>query len=361
LTARAAFPTFFVVHPPLVCVRDEGLYCEAGGFFIDPRLPVERAILTHGHADHARSGSTRYLAATPGLTLLRHRLPDATIDGLAYGEARTLGDVRVSLHPAGHMLGSAQVRIERIGGRDGDRKGEVWVVSGDYKRAEDPSCAPFEPIRCDVFVTEATFALPIYQWKPTHVVVDAILDWWRACGERGQAAVLFAYAAGKAQRLLAELAKRTDRRVLVHGALEAPTAAYREEGVRMLETTLVSSFDASKRRASFAGELVLAPPSARATPWMRRFGDHETAFASGTMRLRGTRRRLGHDRGFVLSDHADWPALLRTIDETGASRVLTMHGHGGPLARFLRERGCDAEALDLPAGAPEARVEETPP
>ena len=311
-----------------------GLYCEAGDFHIDPWGATPRALITHAHGDHARPGSQAYLCAAPSFPLLARRLEPAPIQTLAYGERLTLGGVSVSFHPAGHVLGSAQIRIE---GPDG-----VWVVSGDYKRAADPTCAPFEPLRCDVFITESTFALPIYHWDPTATVVEDLLAWWRENGERGLTSVVFCYTIGKAQRLLAELAAVTDRPVLVHGMLMPPIEAYRNAGVHMLPTQPLIE---RPRGTSLAGELVLAPLSARGTPWMRRLGQISDALASGLIRVRGVRRQRAYDRGFVLSDHADWPALLDTIGDTGASRVLATHGHAETLARYLRDHGRDAGVL----------------
>jgi putative mRNA 3-end processing factor len=313
-----------------------GLLCEAGGFHVDPWGAAALAVITHVHGDHLQLGSERYLCAAPSLPFLRKRMgPETRAEGVPYGEQVRLGDSLVSFHPAGHVLGSAQVRIEA--------GGEVWVVSGDYKRAPDPTCAPFEVVPCDVFITEATFGLPIYRWEDPGVVVAQILAWWNANREAAAASVLFCYAMGKAQRILAELAALTDRPALVHGAVEGLVELYRAAGVRMLPTLKVS--DTAKGR-SFAGELILAPPAAAGSTWMRRFGaSRETAFASGWMRVRGTRRRRGFDRGFALSDHADWPALLRTIEETGARRVLVTHGYSDELSRYLIERGVEAAAL----------------
>ena len=308
----------------------DGLFCPAGGFYIDPWRPVARAVITHAHGDHARPGCAAYLCATPGLALLQRRFgADVHVEHLPYGEQTTIGSVRVSFHPAGHVLGSSQVRLERL-------DGGVWVVGGDYKRAADPTCDPFEPLHCDTFVTESTFGLPIYRWDPTAVVVAEVLDWWRANESEGKTSVLFCYTIGKAQRVLAELARHTDRRVLVHGMMLSAIEAYREAGVSMLP---VDPATEKPRGTSFAGELVLAPLSARGTPWMRRLGDVSDAFASGLMRVRGVRRQRAFDRGFVLSDHADWPDLLRTVEETGASRVLATHGHAESLARTLGDRG----------------------
>ncbi|MCY1043548.1 ligase-associated DNA damage response exonuclease [Corallococcus sp. bb12-1] len=328
----------FQDRPPLVAVTPQGLYCRAGNFHIDPWRPVERALVTHAHGDHARSGSQRYLAARAGLGLLQRRLgADSVIDTLEYGEKLTVGDTTVSFHPAGHVLGSAQIRIEH--------QGEVWVVSGDYKRTPDPTCAPFEVVRCHTFITEATFGLPIYRWDDPRLVAQDILRWWDANREAGRSAVLFCYALGKAQRLLAELGKLTDRPAYVHGAVNGLVTAYREAGVEMLPTQLVSE---TEKGTSFAGALVLAPPSAGGSTWMRRFGEAETAFASGWMRVRGNRRRRGFDRGFVLSDHADWPDLLRTVADTQAEKVLVTHGQTDSLSHYLRDRGVDASPLATP-------------
>jgi len=311
-----------------------GLYCEAGGFHIDPWGATPRALITHAHGDHARPGSDAYLCAAPCAPLLARRLDPAPIETLPYGERLTIGGATVSFHPAGHVLGSAQIRIEGPAG--------VWVVSGDYKRAADPTCAPFEPVRCDVFVTESTFALPIYRWDATSTVIADLWAWWQANGEQRLTSVVFCYTIGKAQRLLAELMTVTDRRVLVHGMLLPVIDAYRTAGIRMLPTQPLLE---RPRGTSLAGELVLAPLSARGTPWMRRLGERSDALASGLMRVRGVRRQRAYDRGFVLSDHADWPALLDTVTATGASRVLATHGHAESLARVLREQGLEAGVL----------------
>lgn len=320
---------------PLLQPRREGLYCPAGDFYIDPMLPVARAVVTHAHGDHARAGSAQYHVAAVGLGLMRERLGvDAAIVTHDYGERFALGDVEVSLHPSGHVLGAAQVRMES--------DGRVVVVSGDYKRDPDPTCAPFEAVPCDVFVTESTFGLPIYHWPPMDEVAREILAWVEDCTARGVPAVLFCYALGKAQRVLAELARITTRKAFLHGAMLRLVQAYREAGVVMLDTEAVS--DSASGR-DFAGELVLAPPSAAGSPWMKRFGKASTGFASGCMQVRGNRRRRGYDRGFVVSDHADWDGLLRSVQESGASRIYVTHGDGDALVRYLRESGHDALPL----------------
>lgn len=326
-------------QPDLIRVTPAGLYCEAGDFFVDPWEPVDRAIITHAHADHARGGCGAYLAAHEGLSILRYRLREsrAPIEGLRWGETRRLNGVTVSLHPAGHIRGSAQVRIEH--------GGEVWVVTGDYKRAADPTCTPFELVRCHTLITEATFALPVYRWAAADTVFDEIAAWWRSTRERGGCAILYAYTLGKAQRLLAGLAPVADEPIWVHGAIEPLNALYRDDGVPLSPTRLVTSAEHGKK---LTGALILAPPSAVAPGWLRRFRDPETGFASGWMRLRGTRRRRGLDRGFALSDHVDWQALTRTVEESGATRVLATHGESSALIRFLTERGIDAAPLATP-------------
>ncbi|NLA68363.1 MAG: ligase-associated DNA damage response exonuclease [Gammaproteobacteria bacterium] len=312
----------------LVVATPEGLYCPAGDFHIDPWRPVPRAVITHGHGDHARPGMGCYHVVAEGLPILRWRLGDQDYRVHAAGERFRIGGATLSFHPAGHVLGSSQVRIEA--------GGEVWVASGDYKRDPDPTCAPFEVVPCDVFITECTFGLPVYRWPPASEVARDIVDWRDECAENGEAAILYCYALGKAQRVLAELAAHTDRPVFVHGAIDAGVQVYRESGIAMLDTRRVAD---EARAADFAGELVIAPPSAAGSPWIRRFRRAQQGFASGWMRIRGNRRRRNYDRGFVVSDHADWPALLRTVHGTGATRVIATHGDTDALVRVLNERG----------------------
>ena len=314
----------------LVVSTPEGLYCPAGGFHIDPSRPVPVAVITHGHGDHARPGMGMYHVAEEGLPILRWRLGEQDYRVHALGERVRIGNALVSFHPAGHVLGSTQVRIEV--------DGETWVASGDYKRDHDPTCLPFEVVPCDVFITEATFGLPIYRWTPAAEVAADIVAWREECEANGEAAILYCYALGKAQRVLAELAAHTDRPAFVHGAIDAGVQVYLEAGVAMLETRRVAD---EARGTAFAGELVIAPPSAAGSPWIRRFKRAQQGFASGWMRIRGNRRRRNYDRGFVVSDHADWPALLRTAHETGARRVIATHGDTDALVRVLNDRGID--------------------
>lgn len=310
---------------PLITVRPEGLYCEAGNFYIDPWRGVETALITHAHADHARTGSHHYIATQSSASILHKRLGE-TIDlqGVAYSEPLKLGQTWVSFHPAGHVLGSAQIRVEH--------KDEVWVVSGDYKRCTDPTCAPFEVVPCDVFITEATFGLPVYRWQPGSATCRQIYDWWQSDLERPS--LLFCYAFGKAQRILAELRQLCDRPVYVHGAIHGLTELYRQIGIPMLETIPVAD---QPRTYKFNGDLILAPPSGHRSSWMKRFTQPQTAFASGWMAVRGARRRRGYERGFVLSDHADWPGLIQTVQQTGAKTVYVTHGQSDVLSRYLSE------------------------
>jgi putative mRNA 3-end processing factor len=296
---------------------------------------VERAVITHAHGDHARWGSRHYLASREGARVLRTRLePNASIELLEYFETREINGVRLSLVPAGHILGSAQIRLEY--------RGEVWVVSGDYKTEPDPTCSPFEPVRCHTFITESTFGLPIYRWCPELDALADIRAWWRQNKANGQASLIYAYALGKAQRVLAGILGADIGPVYTHGAVERLTQDYRDSGVVLHETTAVATLP---KGTSYAGSLIVAPPSAAGSLWLRRFGDMSTAFVSGWMQVRGARRRRSIDRGFVLSDHVDWPALIATIDATGAEQVWVTHGYREQVVRYLNERGINALAI----------------
>lgn len=321
----------------MVVVRREGLYCVPGGFYIDPWRPVDRAVITHAHGDHARYGHGHYLSAAPGVDVLKSRLGDINVQGIEYGDTVVHNGVTVSLHPAGHVLGSAQVRMEC--------GGEVWVASGDYKVEPDKTCAPFEPVRCDTFITESTFGLPIYRWEPEQQVIDEINAWWRRNAEAGRCSVVFAYAFGKAQRILSRLDPAIGP-IVCHGAVEPLNRVYRAGGVALPETVMVSEIEkAALRRA-----IVIAPPSASGSPWMKRFGDYSDSFASGWMLLRGARRRRGVDRGFVLSDHADWPGLMSAIKATEAERIIVTHGSIPTMVRWLCQNGLDAKGFDTEYG-----------
>jgi putative mRNA 3-end processing factor len=305
-----------------------GLYCPAGDFYVDPWRPADVAVVTHGHADHARWGSKRVLTSASGKALVQARVGDNTqVQGIPFGETLTHNGVTISLHPAGHILGSAQVRLEH--------RGEVVVVSGDYKTQPDPTCEEFEPVPCHTFITESTFGLPIYRWQPHEVLFSEINSWWRACQEADTTAVVFAYALGKAQRILGGV-DRSIGPILVHGAVHRFLDDYRAQGIDLPPADYAS---VENTRATKGRALLVAPPSALGTPWLKKFQPASLAFASGWMAVRGSRRRRSMDQGFVLSDHADWEGLLDAIDATGAENIGVTHGHGEVLVRWLREQG----------------------
>ncbi|MEY8879730.1 MAG: ligase-associated DNA damage response exonuclease [Leptothrix sp. (in: b-proteobacteria)] len=357
----------------LIVLRPEGLYCPPGDFYIDPWRRVERAVITHAHADHARSGHGHYLATAISEGVLRARLgASITLQGLDYGDSVEHRGVQISLHPAGHVLGSAQVRLEH--------RGRVWVASGDYYlrgdappgEAANPTCAPFEPVRCDTFITESTFGLPIYRWSPEAEVFAEINAWWQANAAAGRTSVLLGYSFGKAQRLLAGVDPGIGP-IGVHPTVEAINAAYRAAGVHLPETRLISDRHAS---LDLSRALLVAPPTAQRQGWAvsHRAGagtgssndtsntagdatpERRVAFASGWMRLRARRRRPDLDRGFVLSDHADWPGLQRAIAATGCERVIVTHGYEAVMVRWLQQQGLQAGSFTTAFGQDDAEA-----
>lgn len=326
--------TRFMRTDALLQLTPGGLYCAVGNFYVDPWQPVDRAVITHAHSDHARYGCGRYLAAAPGEQVARTRLGlEAKIQTLPYGQPYNINGVTLSFHPAGHILGSAQVRLEH--------RGEVWVVAGDYKLEADNTCAPFEPVRCHTFITEATFGLPIYHWPAPAKVFTEINEWWRQNAAAGRPSLLYAYALGKAQRLLAGVDPAIGP-IFTHGAVERLNAAYRASGVDLPKTT----YALAANKIAFAGALIIAPTSVRGTSWLNRFGNFSSGYVSGWMRIRGARRQRAVDRGFVLSDHVDWDGLLRTIAATEAERIGVTHGYVPVVVRYLREQGIDAYAIE---------------
>ncbi|MGB3409090.1 MAG: ligase-associated DNA damage response exonuclease [Jannaschia sp.] len=313
--------------------REHGIYCPAGDFFIDPWRPVDRALITHGHADHARPGHRRYLATHAAGPVMRHRLGDIAFEGIAYGERRKIGDATVSFHPAGHVPGSAQIRVEH--------RGEVWVVSGDYKTGPDPLSEPFEPLRCHAFITECTFGLPVFDWPDDATLRAELNGWWQACRDSGRHAALGAYSLGKAQRVMA-MVDADIGPILTHGAVENTNAVLRAQGLTLPDTIRVTP-DLDLK--AHPGALIVTPPFALAGPWLRRFGAVSTGIASGWMALRGVRRRRAADRGFVISDHADWAGLNAAIAETGAERIFATHGYTETFRQWLEEQGYDAHIV----------------
>ncbi len=319
---------------PVLTFTDRGIYCPAADVYIDPWRPVDRALITHGHADHARAGMGHYLCTDTAAPVIRHRLGEIDVQTVGFGEPLSLGGARVSFHPAGHVPGSAQIRVE-VGG-------EVWVVSGDYKLDADGVSEPFEPVRCDAFITECTFGLPVFNWAPPDEVARDINGWWARNAAAGRYSICGAYSLGKAQRILAALDPSIGP-ILTHGAIEGTNEVLRGQGIALPETQRVTpetDFKAMK------GAFVLAPPSALGSTWAGRFRPASTAFASGWMALRGVRRRRAADRGFVMSDHADWAGLNRAIRETGAERVFVTHGYTSVFQRWLAEQGYDAGVVE---------------
>lgn len=321
--------------PELLQRTERGLYCPAGDFYIDPWRGVPRALITHAHSDHARWGSESYLCSPTCKPLLQIRLPNAPkIESVPYGQKMKIGDCTVSFHPAGHLLGSAQIRVEH--------KGVVWVVTGDYKREQDQTCEPFEVVPCNGLITETTFGLPVYRWKPQQLIFNEINQWWAQNQSEGRTSMLFGYSLGKAQRLLGGV-DRSIGPILIHGALEKLTEAYTAAGID-LPTVLPASPENAERTKGKA--LVVAPPSAHSTPWAKKFAPYSSAFASGWMTVRGRRRNQALDRGFVLSDHVDWPSLIQTVHETGAETVWTTHGYADVVSRYLNEIGIHSVPLE---------------
>lgn len=314
----------------LLSFTDAGIRCPDGGFSIDPWRPAERAVITHGHSDHARWGHRAYLCHHLTVPILRLRLGrDIRVQGVEYGEPIQMGGITLSLHPAGHIPGSAQVRVERAG--------EVWVAAGDYKVHRDGISTPFEAIRCDAFVTESTFGLPVYRWGPQETVAAGINHWWQTNRSRGKTTLLTGYSVGKAQRLL-HLLDRSIGPVFVHPSIHATNQAYRSAGLDLFDPPSW----ADRPKQELRGAMLVLPPGAATGPALKRFEPHSIGQASGWMAIRGNKRRMALDRGFVLSDHADWPELNAAIEATGARKIIVTHGHIEPMVKWLRERGYES-------------------
>ncbi|HEX3729972.1 MAG TPA: ligase-associated DNA damage response exonuclease [Opitutaceae bacterium] len=320
----------------LLCPREEGLYCPPGDFFIDPVRPVARAVITHGHSDHARSGHGAVVATPQTLDIMACRYGEGFAGAeqpLPYGETASRDGVEISLAPAGHILGSAQAVVRW--------KGMTIVVSGDYKRAADPTCAPFEPVPCDVFVSEATFGLPVFRFPPPEEAAQALLHSLAQFPERAH--MVGVYALGKAQRLTALLRQAGyDQPIYVHGALERLNALYEKWGVK-----LGTLLPATGAKADFGGQIVLCPPSALDDRWSRRFPDPIPAFASGWMRVRARARQRHVELPLILSDHADWDELTSTIAELRPQELWITHGREEALARWAELNGIAARPLDI--------------
>lgn len=322
------------VKEPLLRQTPAGLYCARGDFYVDPSRRVARALITHAHADHARPGSQSYICSRECRDVLRLRLgPSAMIETLTWGETLLINGVRVSFHPAGHILGSAQIRIES--------HGEIWVVTGDYKTDSDPTCTAFESVRCHTLITESTFGLPIFQWAPQATTFAAINRWWCECRDAGQPAVIFAYSLGKAQRILAGVDSSIGP-IFCHPTVQEMNAAYAHSGISLPNTMLPSHAPARK---TWGGVLYVTAQGASTDRWPKGLKGASTATASGWMMTRRMRKGRTTDRPFVLSDHADWPGLLDAISQSKAENVVVTHGFSDVLARYLTDKGHHAMVL----------------
>ncbi|AVR44551.1 DNA ligase-associated DEXH box helicase [Christiangramia fulva] len=314
---------------PLLVFNDKGIYCAAADVYLDPWRPVEKAIISHGHADHARWGHKKYITHQSNVPVIKHRLGDIEVAGKEWNETFNINNVKFSLHPAGHIIGSSQIRVEH--------KGEVWVFTGDYKTEDDGVAVPYEPVKCDTFITECTFGLPAFKWTPQEQVMNDINEWWQQNKEDERTSILFGYSLGKAQRLLKHLDTSIGK-IYTHGAIENMTEVLRSQA-NFPETIRITR---ETKKEEIKGNIVLAPPSAHGSTWIRKMVPYVTASASGWMTFRGARRRRAIDRGFVLSDHCDWQGLLTSIKETGCEKVICTHGYTDIFSRYLREQAYDA-------------------
>lgn len=314
--------------------KKEGIYCPKADVYIDPWRPVKKALITHGHADHSRWGHKHYLATKSAAPVIRQRLGDINLKEVDYGQTITVNGINFSFHPAGHIVGSAQIRVEY--------KGEVWVVSGDYKIEEDGISEPFEPVKCHTFITESTFGLPIYKWRSQQEVFKDMNAWWRQNKEEGKVTIITGYALGKAQRIIQHLDESIGK-IYTHGAIENVNEIIRKQGIPLKETIRVTQ---EIDKIDFVGNIVVATPSAIGSPWIKKFRPFSVGIASGWMALRGTRRRRSVDRGFVLSDHADWSGLNKAISDCGADRVFVTHGYSHIFSKWLEDQGLESDVVD---------------
>jgi putative mRNA 3-end processing factor len=328
----------------LIDFTNKGLYCRAGNFYIDPWQPVDKAVITHAHSDHARSGSQSYLCHHQTKPLLQLRLGESNYQSVEWNEPVYINGVKVSLHPAGHVIGSSQIRIEH--------NGEVWVISGDYKTENDGISGAFETVKCHTFVTESTFGLPIYNWKSQEDIFNSIQNWILQNHADGKVSVLIAYSIGKAQRLL-PCVEATGLPIFLHGAVHNVHQALVNAGWKLPAVQRVIT-DAPKD--TFKGSVVIAPGSAEGSPWIKRFLPYSIGVCSGWMQVRGNVRRRNADAGFALSDHADWNGLLETVKATGAQKVFVTHGFQAAFSRYLNENGIEAAEVKTEYGIEEEEI-----
>ncbi len=320
---------------PLLSFNDRGIYCSVADVYLDAWKPVKKVIVSHAHADHSKYGHKFYLAHTNSIPIMKYRLGNINIEGKNWGEKFSINGVQFSLHPAGHVIGSSQIRVEY--------KGDVWVYSGDYKREKDNITTPFELVKCNTFITECTFGLPAFKWKNQNIVFDEINSFWNQCKSNQQTAVIFAYSLGKAQRLIANLDQSIGN-IYTHGAVENINEVIRT--YKSLPSTI--RITKATKKEDLLGNLVIAPPSTHGTTWLKKMVPYVTSSTSGWMTFRGARRRRAIDRGFVLSDHSDWNDLIDTIDQTGAENIVCTHGYKDIFSKYLKEKGYNAFVENTP-------------
>ncbi|MEO0895858.1 MAG: ligase-associated DNA damage response exonuclease [Bacteroidota bacterium] len=337
----------------LLTFTPNGIYCEQADVYIDPWRRVDRALITHAHSDHARWGMGAYMAHHRSVPVMKLRLgKDIRVRGVGYGEKYLINGVEISFHPAGHILGSSQIRLAW--------KDQVWVVSGDYKVENDGLATAFEPIECTHFITESTFGLPVYRWNPQEEVFKDINQWWADNAAAGRASLITAYSLGKAQRIL-EGVDHEIGPVFTHAAVENTNDVFRQAGISLKSSTrVVANGPEAQKRNDFKGSLIIAPPAAAGSAWAKKLGPHSLGMASGWMSIRGARRRRAADRGFILSDHADWDGLNTAIKATGAEHIYVTHGYTDIFSRWLREQGYKAYIVETLFGQEEEETEENP-
>jgi putative mRNA 3-end processing factor len=334
---------------PLIEFTDRGLFCRQGGFYIDPWKPVDKAIITHAHSDHARPGNKYYLCQHFTKPLLQLRLGiENFIESAGWEESISMNGVHVSFHPAGHIIGSAQVRVEY--------QGEIWVVSGDYKTEFDGLTTAFSPVKCHTFITESTFGLPIYKWEPQPAIFNRIKDWIATNSASGKSSVFIAYSLGKAQRILKPLSE-TGLPIFAHGAVFSVHQALVNSGWAL---PLVSRVTPETPKEILKGSIIIAPSGAEGSPWIKRFQPYAVGICSGWMQVRGNVRRKNADAGFVLSDHADWAGLLEAVKATGATKVFATHGFQSAFSRYLNENGIEAAEVKTAFGDEDESIIEEP-
>lgn len=334
---------------PLLTFTKQSIYCPAADVHIDPWKPVDKAVITHAHSDHAKWGSKHYLAHKDSEPILRMRLGEnISLQTVGYGEKFSINGVSFSLHPAGHVIGSAQVRVEH--------NGEVWTASGDYKTEDDHFSAPFEPVKCNVFITESTFGLPIYKWQPQQDIMNEIDAWHLKNKSEGKTSILMGYSLGKMQRILKNINPGNDTALFAHGAVYAVNERLRAAGFDLPALTLVTR---ETEKHLFKGALVLAPPSADGSVWLKKFAPYSIGYCSGWMRVRGAKNRRALDQGFALSDHADWEGLNAVVKATGAEKVFVTHGFTSAFSRWLNENNIESAEVQTMYGNEDDEAAET--